>query len=84
MRYVGTAFPETPMPLHESSLRLDPDHLARAERLLARLSRNARLRVMGRLSRSGVLRLAMEEGLSRLEEEYPDPETPPIAVRPGR
>jgi hypothetical protein len=52
------------------TLRLPPDLLERAERLLPGLGRDPRLSALASLSRSQVLRLALLEGLQVLERRY--------------
>lgn len=56
---------ETPV-----SVRLPPKLLKRADALAAKLQKDPEVRMLGRVSRSAVLRLAVLKGLQVLEAEY--------------
>lgn len=55
-----------------SSLRLSPDLLDRADRLVPLVSADPMARVGGNVKRSTVLRLALELGLAALEARQPE------------
>ncbi len=63
------------MAAHESpkrgrlQLRIPNDVLARADRLVPGLQHECELRVLGRITRSSVWRLALALGLPRLEDD---------------
>lgn len=52
------------------NVRLPTELLKRAEALVAELEKDSQLRVMGRVSRSTVLRLAVWKGIEALEAAY--------------
>ncbi len=51
-------------------LRLPPAQLRRADALVRRVAKDPAVTVVGRVSRSLVLRLALQEGLATLEQRY--------------
>lgn len=51
-------------------LRLPPELLKRAERLLPMVAADPRVSLLGRVSRSTVLRMALISGLDALEKQY--------------
>ena len=51
-------------------LRLTPELLHRAEALVRRVAKDPDVTVVGRVSRSLVFRLAIQEGLAVLERRY--------------
>lgn len=52
------------------SVRVPPDLLKRADRLVAKLGRDARVTAIGAVSRSTIINLAIVRGLESLEAEY--------------
>lgn len=52
------------------SVRVPPDLLKRADRLVAKLGRDARITAIGAVSRSTIINLALLRGLESLEGEY--------------
>lgn len=57
------------MSKQQTTVRVDPDLLHRADALVGWLQGKAYVRALGSLSRSHVLRLALERGLTALEED---------------
>lgn len=57
------------MSKQQTTVRVDPDLLHRADALVNWLQNKAYVRVLGSLTRSHVLRLALERGLAVLEED---------------
>ena len=52
------------------SVRVAPDLLKRADRLIAKVSRDRAVTTIGRVTRSTVIKLALVRGLGALEAEY--------------
>jgi hypothetical protein len=52
------------------SVRVSPETLKRADRLIPRLSRDPAITAIGNVSRSTVVKLALMRGLEALEAEY--------------
>jgi len=62
----------------QTALRIEVQMLKRAELLVPHLSRDPLMRAVGQVSRSSVLRVALEKGLADLEREHGA--TPPLPV----
>lgn len=72
-------------PAEVYSLRLRPELLERADRLVEVLNASdafASTRASGIVDKATVLRLAIERGLAQLELEYPAPQPPKRKARP--
>ena len=52
------------------ALRLPASFIERADALVARLASSKKVMVVGRLTRSAVLKLAIEQGLEALEQQH--------------
>jgi hypothetical protein len=52
------------------SVRVSPDLLKRADRLIAKLGRDKSVTTIGNVTRSTVVKLALLRGLDALEAEY--------------
>jgi hypothetical protein len=52
------------------AVRVSPELLKRADRLIPRLSRDPAVTAIGNVSRSTVVKLALMRGLAALEAEY--------------
>jgi hypothetical protein len=52
------------------SVRVSPDLLKRADRLIGRVGRDRAVTTIGRVTRSTVIKLALVRGLDALEAEY--------------
>jgi len=53
------------------TIRCSADDLERADALRARLAKHPAFRTLGKVTRAGVIRLALAEGLDALEVAYP-------------
>ena len=54
----------------KTSLQIPEEFLARADRLVVRLSKVPEYQALGQMTRSKALRLAMARGLDQLEAEF--------------
>ena len=52
------------------SVRVSPDLLKRADRLVTKVGRDSAVNTIGRVTRSTVVKLALVRGLEALEAEY--------------
>ncbi len=52
------------------SVRVSPELLKRADKLIARVGRDTAVTTIGRVTRSTIIKLALVRGLDALEQEY--------------